>query len=172
MNILADVLTLSRGVLVLVILLCGLSHGIDALLTIVVLTIICWITDVLDGKFARQAPDPTKLGSLDLVMDLGLGLALAICFVAWGFLPLAAVIIPVLIVVLSAGVFRFYATQKFVLGLTYGALAYFVWQTSVLWGWIVLGSWGFLIILNPERTRQQVFGFLKEVGKLFQRKTS
>ena len=83
MDILADLLTTSRGVIVLYILYVGSSRGEDRLLLVAALTGLAWITDVLDGTFARKTNSPTRLGRFDLVADLGLALVLSTCMILW-----------------------------------------------------------------------------------------
>jgi len=70
MNLIADILTLSRLVLVFFILLIGVSQGVSSLPMISILIIACWVTDTLDGKLARRSKKPTRFEHFDNVADL------------------------------------------------------------------------------------------------------
>lgn len=169
MNKLADVLTLTRMILVGVILLVGGLRGVAALPTIALLTVACWVTDTLDGKIARQVSGPTRLGRFDVVADKGLALALAFCLVLWKVVSLPLVVIVVVSAVIGDRVFRFNALQKFAMGMAYAALIFTTWKFRPGWLWVLLGGLGLLILLNPERAKQQVTGFLQQVGGIFPR---
>lgn len=169
MNKIADVLTLTRMILVGVILLVGGLQGVAALPTVALLTVACWVTDTLDGKLARQAGEPTRLGRFDVVADQGLALALAACLVLWEVVSLPLVVIVIIGVVIGDRVFRFDALQKFAMGMAYAALMFTTWKFRPGWLWVLLGGLGLLILLNPERAKKQVIGFLQQVGGIFPR---
>lgn len=151
----------------LILLLCGVFNGTYAIPVISVLLVVCWVTDVLDGKLARKADAPTRLGQFDMIADLGLGLSLSICLVLWDIIPLLPLLIVIAVIAVSALVFRFYALQKFVMGLVYLVFTLTVRQSHPGWAWFILGGVAALAILNPKRTREQVSGFLGDVGNLF-----
>ena len=54
----ADLLTIARELLGIGIAVLGLVGGKDALPLVVVTLVIAWLTDLLDGVFARRDPDP------------------------------------------------------------------------------------------------------------------
>jgi len=166
MNIIADSLTLTRGVLVIFILIIGISHDVKSLPTIAVLMIFCWITDVLDGKFSRQSHKPTYLGRFDLVADLGLSISLAICLVLWEFIPLLPAVIILVIAALSLIFFNFLPPENWQWVWSMGYLPY----RSAKGTSLGLGhSWGeiLLIFINPEGSKRQVREFIGEVRKFF-----
>jgi len=172
MNTIADGLTIIRGVFVLVILLTGGFQGADSLPKVVILTVICWVTDVLDGKLARQSENPTHLGRYDVVADLGLALSLAICLILWEIVSALPVVVVIVLAMVSTLVFRFSAPQKFAMGMAYAGLMVTVLQKQPHWIWVLLGGLVFLVFLNPKRARQQVSDFLSEVESLFVKKNS
>lgn len=169
MNVIADLLTLSRGFMVVAIFLIGIMQGIRSIPIITILTILCWVTDVLDGKLARKTERVTRMGRFDVVMDLGLALVLAICFTVWGWLPWMVLLAVFVIVLISSQWFRFEAPLKLAMGLIYGALAFIAWQSTIIWGWVIVGSWGFLLLLNPDRFKQLMDNFLKDAERFFRR---
>jgi cardiolipin synthase len=163
MNTIADSLTLVRGILVINILYEGIFKGVDSLPQIILLTIACWLTDVLDGMLARKSTRPTRLGELDLVMDLGLALSLAVCLAVWDIVPAVIVIAAILVVVVSELIFHFTALRKLAMGITYAGLLFASWQTRPAWIWVVLGGLAFLLFIAPKRFMEQAVQFLGEV---------
>lgn len=71
----ADVLTASRVVLALVI---GIAVGADRLGVAVLVLMIAWLTDTLDGMIARASSGETKLGDWDFRVDVSLGIAILV----------------------------------------------------------------------------------------------
>jgi len=167
MNIIADSLTLARGVLVLCILIIGITHGVKSLPTIAILTILCWITDVLDGKLASQSLKPTRFGRFDLAADIGLTIALALCLILWEIIPAFPAIIVLIIALLSSIFFQFSAPRKLAMGLVYGLFTLSLWQRDPSWVWVVFGGSVLLVFINPEGSKRQESDFLSEVGSAF-----
>ncbi len=170
MNVLADTLTALRCVLALVILYAGVVRGPgEGLATAALLTILAWVTDVLDGRLARRARRPTRLGRCDLVADIGLTLALATCLVAWGVVPFLLVAGGLALAGLGVRAFHALAPLQLAMGLVYGTFIFTVWRISPEWGRTLAGSTGFLVLLNPQRARQQVTGFLDQAAVILRR---
>ena len=169
MNIIPDVLTSSRGVMAIFILLLGVLKGDEALPIVVLLIIACWVTDVLDGKLARQSKEPTRLGNLDPIVDWVLSVSVAFCMVLWKYIPLLPVLIIIGVVTLSTRLFHFTAPRKFFIGLGYGVFFCFVWKNNPWWAMALVGGLVLLIILNPPRLKQLVKGFLCEVAEFIRR---
>ena len=86
---LADFLTLSRGIIGLVILSLSLI-GKDAYITVVILALVGAATDMLDGKAARRylKNRESKLGKYDLEIDT----LFVLCII--GYLTLSGIVIP------------------------------------------------------------------------------
>ncbi len=83
MKRLADVLTGSRFVAALALVGMGLVWGEGALVPAVILAILAWSTDSIDGALARRDPNwhPTWIGEQDVAFDAALALGiLAYCF--------------------------------------------------------------------------------------------
>ncbi len=70
---LADVLTASRVVLALVI---GIAVATDRLSTAILVLMLAWLTDSLDGMLARASKEETHLGDWDFRVDVSLGVAI------------------------------------------------------------------------------------------------
>ena len=169
MHIIADILTLSRLVLVCFILLVWVSQGIDSLSTIAILIISCWVTDTLDGKLARLSGKETRFGKLDIMADLALAASLAVCLVLWGVFPTTAAIIITVIVTISSTVFHFAAPRKLAMGFVYGLFTYTLLQREPLWIWFMVGGFILLLFINPKGAIRQVKAFLSEALSLFKK---
>lgn len=72
----ADLLTIARALLGIGIAVLGLVGGKDALPLVVVALVLAWLTDLLDGVFARRDPDPapSRLSGHDAKADMAVGL--------------------------------------------------------------------------------------------------
>ena len=69
---LADIITWARALLVPLFIWLGFTYGPDALPVIVVLMIVDWTGDSIDGPLARRSPDAgqTWIGDHDLAVDM------------------------------------------------------------------------------------------------------
>jgi len=94
----ADLLTLARLISAPIMLWLVSNRSLDAAVLVVV---VAWWTDFLDGRLARRAHRETRLKDWDLRADawlasaVGLGLGLAGYFSWWVVAPLAAVVLVV-----------------------------------------------------------------------------
>ncbi len=125
----ADLLTIGRGLLGIGIASLGILAGEDALPLVVVLLVVAWLTDLLDGVFARLDPDPTpgRLAKHDAKADMAVGLGVMVYLSLSGYVPLW---LGTLIIVLALAVriwhsrglaFPFYAISFVFLGVA-------IWQ--------------------------------------------
>jgi len=164
MHIVADLLTTLRFLLSVVILYVGLQEGpIAGIATASLLTILAWITDVLDGPLARHASHHTRLGHLDLPADLSLTLALTVCLVAWGIVPLSLVAGGILLTSVAMWVLHHRAPLQFTMGMIYGAFIFGAQRISPAWGRALTGGVGLVVLLNPTRAWGKVTSFLRDV---------
>jgi len=95
----ADLLTASRLVLAVMVMVLMSTSGRGALETVLVLVLIGWTTDVFDGRLARslETPSRTWIGDNDLAVDLVLDVAGFIFFIACGFVPVVISLVYLLI---------------------------------------------------------------------------
>jgi hypothetical protein len=86
----ADLLTGLRGLLGIAVAALGLIGGQGALPLVVVGLVLAWTTDLLDGVFARLAPEagPGRLAGLDAAADMAVGLGVMAYLALSGFVPL------------------------------------------------------------------------------------
>lgn len=85
----ADFLTILRGLLGIGIAALGLIGGQDALPVVVVILVLAWLTDLLDGVFARLDPDPQpgRLAGHDAKADMAVGLGVMAYLAFSGYVP-------------------------------------------------------------------------------------
>lgn len=123
----ADALTASR--LVIAVLLVPLLAG-GRLETAGLALGLAWVTDFLDGRFARATRSPTRLGAWDLPVDTSVGIGALVGLAVGGYLPipLAAVVL-VLFGALYAGT-RNYAASAVLQAVGYGGVLVRLWATS------------------------------------------
>ncbi len=109
-KITADALTLTRIPLALLVVALAAIFGRDALGVGLVLILLGWTTDVLDGRLARIDPRGTRtaIGDADLYVDLMLDTAGLLLFVFSGFVPAW---IALIYLALAAGVIIFCNTR-------------------------------------------------------------
>ena len=85
----ADVLTASRVVLALVI---GVAVSNDSYGVAILVLMIAWLTDTLDGMIARASSGATRLGDWDFRVDVTLGIAILVGLAASGRAPVWLVV--------------------------------------------------------------------------------
>lgn len=95
--ILADGLTVSRAVVVVVVIWLGATKGAASLPLVALLVTAAWVADWIDGPLARSAGCSTKMGRYDFPVDVGLTWATFLYLALAGFVPLAAVLLYTLV---------------------------------------------------------------------------
>ena len=86
---LADILTTLRFGLAWIILWLGMGDGADALPTAIMVLVLAWTTDVLDGPLARHDPTGrhTWIGDRDLEVDISVSIGVLAYLALAGFMP-------------------------------------------------------------------------------------
>jgi hypothetical protein len=89
----ADLITATRGLLGLVMIWLGLTQRAQALPMIVLLMLLDWTGDFVDGRIAQRSRRPrhTWIGSSDLYIDLFVSLCLAVYLQGAGFVGFGVV---------------------------------------------------------------------------------
>lgn len=105
-----DLLTASRGIIALAIFSLGFV-GARALETVVLLTMLGWTTDILDGRVARRyKKEATWVGEREFIFDMVMVFAGLCYLVMAGFIPVT----PAIIYVAVAAVFIAYFRSKMI----------------------------------------------------------
>ncbi len=83
----ADVLTLMRVGVGIIVILAGWLYGAAAFPYVVALVAMGWISDGLDGPLARLSRTPTRLGRYDFLVDVFLTWATFVYLILAGYIP-------------------------------------------------------------------------------------
>ena len=86
-KLVADLITATRGLLGLMIVWLGLTQRVEALPIVIVLMLLDWTGDFVDGAIAQRSRHPrhTWVGDSDLYIDLFVSLCLAVYLLESGF---------------------------------------------------------------------------------------
>lgn len=105
-----DFLTMSRGFIAAAVLSLGFA-GEEALEAVILLTMLGWTTDILDGRLARKYnKPPTWVGEKEFAFDMAMVFAGLCYLVLSGFIPF----LPAVIYVMVAAAFIAYFRSKMV----------------------------------------------------------
>jgi hypothetical protein len=98
-RLLADLLTVCRVVLSLLIILLGIQSELETLPQVVLVLIIAWLTDLFDGPLARQDTHHpvTIIGEHDAEADLTTSIGVTVYLALAGYIPAAGALIFLLI---------------------------------------------------------------------------
>jgi len=164
-----DVLTLSRGLIAAAIFSLGFV-GRDALPAVLLLTMLGWTTDILDGRVARRINKaPTWVGEKEFAFDM-LMVFSGLCYlVLSGFIPFLPAIIYTMVAAAFIAYFRSkmvtmsFATPVVALPLV---VAYFEAPHALIWYvvWIVAA-----LIFDWRRFKAVVLEFIENTRKLAKR---
>jgi hypothetical protein len=143
-----DFLTMSRGLIAAAILSLGFVERLDllgksALGTVLLLTMLGWTTDILDGRLARKyRKPPTWVGEKEFAFDMAMVFSGLCYLVLSGFIPFGPAILYVMVAAAFIAYFRSkmvtmsFATPVVALPLI---VAYFEAPQALIWYvvWIV-----------------------------------
>ena len=164
-----DLLTLSRGLIALTILGLGFV-GPDALPTVLILTMVGWTTDILDGRIARRIQKPPSwVGEKEFAFDMLMVFAGLCYLVLSGLIPFEPAIAYVAVAAACIAYFRSKAvTMSFATPIVALPLivAYFRAPTVLLWYivWIVAA-----LALDWKRFKNVVLEFIENTKRLVRR---
>jgi len=166
-KLLADAITLLRGLLGLGLVWLGFGLGAAGLPTAVLILLLCWVSDFVDGRIARLSREfrHTWIGDRDVHVDALVSLCLGLYLVAAGFLNGLVGVVYLLAWVL---IFRIVGQNHGYLMLVQAPIyAFFLWvalrQAPQAGIWL-LGWVAFVLLINWSRfIREVVPGFLKDM---------
>lgn len=169
----ADLVTLTRSLLVPLLPWMGLTQGDKALPWIVVLMIANWTADSIDGPIARRSRPyyHTWIGDHDLEIDMSISIGLLFYLMLSGYVkPLVGITY-----LLFCGLYFLLKGVPRVLAMLFQAPIY-VWLTYVAIrdapasGWWIIG-WVLtaIVITWPKFPREIVPEFLHDIGRVIQR---
>lgn len=169
--LLADLLTFSRVITAGLLVWVGVVFGADGLAAAVVITILTWTTDQLDGWAARRSSTSTRLGPYDFPIDVAFYLGLLGYLTTAGFLPVTAA----LVFLAVAGV-AWLSTRRKAVGVLcvrmidlYAAGVLFA--VRPLLGFGVLGWLLLLVFVYRRRLSERLPRWLGDIRSLFRGRT-
>lgn len=162
----ADGLTLARAALTVPL---GVAAAAGAWRMLAILLVGAWWSDFFDGRTARRALTPTRLGNADIVVDTLVGLAVAIGLLIGGWIPpwLAA---PVAFFAVAYAVQRNPAWSMVVQAIGYGASLWHLGRNDP--GGLIIALTTILMIAILDQSRLVGFvlpAFFKGVAGRYER---
>lgn len=164
---LADLLTLSRIFIAAVILVAALRRDEQLLVRVVLLTMVGWTTDILDGRLASadSAPRKTWIGDHEFVVDMLMVYSGMVYFMLAGFVPVFPF---ALYAIFSAAIARIWMRKSYTMAVAAPVVAMplifsFIQAPFLAWvflGWIVLA-----LGLFWSRFKELVRDFIKGVER-------
>jgi len=136
----ADILTATRLLLAIFILLLGLFVGREALGTVMMVHLLAWTTDILDGRLARRdtSGKSTWWDDKDFPIDALLVLALFLYLTLSGFLLPGFAIVYLSLAIILLLLFR---SQQVAMSFMFPILAltlYLALREAPVWGWATI----------------------------------
>ena len=126
-KITADLLTWMRLVLALFTPWLGYFWGGDALAAAMILLMVCWFTDVIDGALARKEPNrqQTWIGASDLVVDVSVSIGVLGYLAVSGYVQVAVAFSYILLAGLLVAYFESRGLAMLAQAFPYAALLFF-----------------------------------------------
>lgn len=120
----ADMLTFTRLVIGLLIIGVALTRGHEGLSLALLLLLLGWGTDTLDGQLARRVPDrqPSWIGDNDIVVDVLLSFAIMFFFTLGGYIPVLLAVFCLLYLIAVTFVFHGWTLFAIFIGISYGSV--------------------------------------------------
>jgi len=164
-----DFLTASRGMIAAGIILLGIK-GANALQLVILLTVIGWTTDILDGRIARRYyKQATWIGEREFIFDVTLIFSGLCYLVMAGFIPF----LPAAVYLASAAVFIIYFRSKAVtMAFAFPAvvLPFAVAYFNAPWAALLYAIWVVVVLLiDWERFKGVVLEFIENARAIQKR---
>lgn len=144
----ADALTASRVVLAMLV---AMTLALGAFPAAAVVLVVAWLTDLVDGRLARSAQTPTRLGGWDFRIDVSLGAAILVGLALSGSAS-PWLVVPVIGVLTAVTLLTGNPSPSMLL-LAF-AYAWFLWllldRRPLLW-WLPFASILMLLVIDWQR---------------------
>ncbi|MCS7222488.1 MAG: CDP-alcohol phosphatidyltransferase family protein [Anaerolineae bacterium] len=161
---LADLLTLLRVVVATWLVWMGLTQGAAALPQAVLVALVAWLGDALDGPLARRSRHPTLFGRYDFVADVLLTWSALIYITLSGFLPIWLTIVYTILTTVAVIAFQRKAVMVLFMrpvDFTCGIVAL---TRSPEAGWMLAATLAGLAVIYRRRLRDRALLWLRELG--------
>lgn len=163
---LADLLTLSRVFIALAIVGVGYFAGEAGLETAIRLTLLGWITDLLDGRFARKSGTKNWVSDLDFPIDMAMLYAMFVYFALSGFVSFQFVLwytvvaLGFILLLRKQAVTKLFATPLYLLQIL---IAY---SRARRLAYVYLLYIVVVLFVNWERFKHEVEVFIREMREV------
>lgn len=168
---LADVLTASRFGLAWVLLWLGISRAAEGLPIAVVILVIAWTTDALDGPLARKDPSSkqTWIGDHDLETDISVSLGVLTFLVLGGYLVTWLAVSYVIICTFMLWRFRSIELAWAVQAPPYAAMLFIALLNAPIYGLAMVAYLVMVLVATwprfPQVTLPQFFSGMQNLSK-------
>ncbi len=167
-KIIADSLTILRFLISIYLVYTGIFKGIESFFLVSILVIIGWLTDALDGEFARASGLKSWIGEQEGYVDLIFGYSILFYMLFSGILPIWIVIL------ITVPGFIYILFQKIHYGMLFSSLVYLflIINVCIYLNWWVILYLAYMVgtvIFKWHRFKTQVKDFLQGFS-LFKRK--
>jgi len=168
MKRLADLLTVSRFFMSLGIMTLGVLGGRETLSTVLMLVLLAWMTDVLDGPLARRAcpPHATWIGEQDFPIDVFMVVALLSYLTAVGVVPWQGALVYLALATVSVLCLREQAVALAFMAPVDALLLYTGWRFAPAETRLVLLYLAAMLVLDWRRFCYVVSVFIEGMRKL------
>jgi cardiolipin synthase len=164
----ADLLTISRFLLGVILVILGFTHAEEGLSLAVILVLLSWLTDILDGRLAGRDPDKniTWVGRHDAEADLATSLGLAAYLVLSGFM---APWLGVVVAIILPGLWILHSHQLAwpIYAVPYVFLLYFAFRDAPKFGWLMVAYLLVTIVIQfPRLSGEHLPEFFQSLDSL------
>lgn len=168
MKRIADVLTLSRLIAGLALILMGLVWGRRALEPAVALGLLAWSTDSVDGALARRdaGARPTWVGEQEIAFDAVLALGILAYFVLSGLFPSRFALIWIAVWALLYLWLRARAVLLLGMGGLDAMVIYALFRENASLGWVVVIWMVAVAFVDHRRSREVLRIFFRSAGEV------
>ena len=170
-KVIADILTASRFGSAWVLLWIGTSKGAEGLPLAVIILVIAWITDVLDGPLARREPSraQTWVGEHDLEIDIAVSLGVMTYLVFSNYLSAWLAVSYVVLCALVLWRYRSLELAWAVQAPPYGGMLYIALCHAPIYGLLMLAYLVIILVATwprfPQVTLPQFFSAMRSLQK-------
>jgi phosphatidylglycerophosphate synthase len=161
----ADTLTFSRLVAAAVLVWLGSTGAL--LREAVLVVVLAWTTDMLDGWAARHASKPTRLAPYDFAIDTTLYAGTLAYLTMAGFLPAWPVLAFVAMALLAWLIVRRKAVQILTVRLIDVAAAVVIFTHEPVIGWLLVLWLAVMALVYRRRLAKRVPRWLAELARIF-----
>lgn len=168
---LADLLTASRLLLAILLALLGLRRVSSSLQLAILLVLLSWLTDLLDGYLARRDPNPktTWIGNHDAEFDLTTSFGVAAYLVFSGYLAAWLGLVEVIFTLLLWFLYSHQLAWP-LYAMPYVFLLVTAFRDTPVFAWVMVGYLLVTFVIQlPRLAHEHLPGFFQALESLWKR---